>query len=153
MTWRPLRRPLVGGMTVLLLAGCGDADGTGRAEMQLAEYRNDPLTSPIDIGLTLSVPPNPGDARRPDEDTPPPGRPGEDHARIEYWFEVPEGSDRDVLLALAADELVARGWELVVANDEIRVLTSHPSTDNLRATIVMPDSDSDRLVQEIRIQP
>ena len=144
MSWRLL----VAVVVVSLLAGCGDA-GTTRAETSVEHYRHDPLTRPIEIGLTLGDPPDTD--RRPEGDTPPPGRPGQDHVRLVYWFEVPEGADRDVLLDLAATELVERGWDLVVTTHDVRMLTTRQSTDDLRATIIMADPDSARLVQEIRI--
>ncbi len=143
---------LASAVAALLLAGCGYADGAGRAETRLAQYRHDPLTSPVDIGLTLSDPPDPEPRERTGAHTPPPGRPGQDDLRLVYWFEVPEGSDRDVLLELAATKLVERGWDLIVATNDVRMLTTSPGTDDLRATIIMPAPDSDHIVQEIRIR-
>ncbi len=145
-------RILAAVVTALLLAACGDVDGTERAETRLTQYRHDPLTSPVDIGLTMSDPPDDEIEQRPELDTPPPGGPGHDDLQITYWFEVPAGSDREALLDLAATDLIERGWELLVANDEIRMLTSSPSTDDLRATIILDEPGGDRLVQEIRIQ-
>lgn len=152
MTRRQSHLVLASAVVALLMAGCGDADGTGRAETRLAQYRYDPLTSPVDIGLMFGDPPDTKPAGRSDEHTPPPGRPGHDDLHLVYWFEVPEGSDRDALLDLAAAELVERGWDLIVATNDVRMLTTSPGTDDLRTTIIMPAPDSDRLVQEIRIR-
>ena len=131
-----------------LVAGCGDS-GTTRAETRVEYYRHDPLTKPVDIGLALGDPPDTD--RHHDEDTLLPVRSGRDDVRLVYWFEVPAGSDRDALLDLATIELVERGWDLVVETHDVRMLTASQGTDDLRTTIVMPESDSARLVQEIRI--
>ena len=153
-----MKQRLLGGSLIacltlaLFMAGCSDAHSTERAQTQLAQYRNDPLTAPVDLGLSLSDPPDLAGLARPDRDNPPTGAPGQHDQQIVYWFAVPEGSDRDTLLDLAASELEERGWELIVTTEEVRVLTATPSTDNLRTTVIMPDPNSAHLAQEIRIQ-
>jgi hypothetical protein len=136
------------------VGACGGASSQSapdRATLDVARYKNDPLTAPVDIGLARGGPPVAAPAgRRPTDDRP------FRHARvppstISYWFVVPPGSDRQRILGDAAAQLEGRGWRLEVSTDDRRVLASDPGTDHLRINLVVPEPTSERLLQEVVI--
>lgn len=160
-----IRRPLATAALALTAAtslggGCGaqsQADVTERGSEELVRYARDPLVAPVSIGLEQAEPASetPAGDRDNDEDDRH-IRFDADHyrpSRIEYWFNVPEGSDRHQLLSAAQDELVERGWELVIDRPDMRLLKADPGVDHLETVLVMPAEDSDRLLQEVKILP
>lgn len=145
---------------VLLGGGCGapsSADVTERGAEELVRYARDPLVAPVAIGLEQAEPASETPAGDYDSDEDDRHiRFDSDHhrpTRIEYWFTVPEGSDRQQLLSAAQDELVERGWELVIDRPDMRLLKTDPGVDHLETVLVMPEEDSDRLLQEVKILP
>ena len=140
-----------------MIVACGDeSDSTiaSRGEQELAQYVNDPLTAPIEIRLEQAGEPahSPAEPRGPDPDDGPRGR-GYEPTHIEYWFGVPAESNRADLLDAGVAQLIGRGWDLVVDGDDVKVLTLQNGRDHLKTTLVMPREDSDRLLQEITVEP
>lgn len=142
-------------VAMLAVTACSDESNeqvADRGQAEIARYNRDPLTAPVDIGLTLREEPNERPAEERQEAHPGFDAPGHHPTRIEYWFAVPDGGDRAVLLDAATEELAERGWELVVARDDLRVLTADPGVDHLKVVLVMPEPTSEFLLQEITVE-